>query len=113
MKSPKNRRRSIGTAMRRGMLFSVGSMLLIQEKVGEFVEQAIEKGQEVEQEGRKLIQERRADRQHKKLKRIDPLHVHVDNTLERLDVPSRKDLDELADRVGQLTQKIKELESAG
>jgi len=103
------RRHFLSTALRRGMYLSVGSMLILREKVSEFVEQAIERGQEVETEGKKLVQERRAQR------RAEPqptrVNVHVDRALERRNLPSRQDIEELENQIARLAQHVDELEA--
>jgi polyhydroxyalkanoate synthesis regulator phasin len=107
-----NGRRSIVSKMRRAMLFTVGSALLLREKAQEFVEQAIERGQEVQNEGRKLVQETRVQRKKQQPTRIDALDVRINNALERLNVPAQKDIEQLNQHITELSKKIDELKSS-
>jgi len=111
MKRSGSRRRSLFSALRRGMLFSVGSALILREKTADFVAQAIERGQEVQDEGKKLVQEMRAERRVKTPQRIDTLDVRVTNTLKRLDVPTHQDIEQLDRHLAELARRIEELQS--
>jgi polyhydroxyalkanoate synthesis regulator phasin len=108
-----NGRRSILKAVRRLMQFSVGSALILQEKAEEFVSQAIERGQEAQDEGKKLVQEMRAERKSKKPKRNNALDVRIDKALTRLNVPSQKDINGLNKNIAELAERIDELNSDG
>ena len=106
-------RRSIMFPLRRMMLFSVGSALILQEKTIEFVEHAVERGQAAQDEGKTIVQEMRSRRKTKEPKVKDAVDTRIKGALERLDVPSQKDIDELNQHISTLTQRIDELKSAG
>jgi polyhydroxyalkanoate synthesis regulator phasin len=112
MEQPDKGRCLIAGALRRAMLFGVGSALVLQEKSAEFAKQALERGQEAQDEGRKLVQKRRADRKKRHPTRIDPLDVRINASLERLNVPSQKEINELNQHIVELSQRIDELKSA-
>jgi polyhydroxyalkanoate synthesis regulator phasin len=80
-------------------------MIIFQEEMAQFVERAIERGQEAQDEGKKLIQEMQS-RQRKE----DP---KIKDALERLDVPSQKDIEDLNQNIAALAQRIDEVKSAG
>jgi polyhydroxyalkanoate synthesis regulator phasin len=111
MKRSGNPRRTLFSTLRRGMLFSVGSALILREKTADFVEQAIERGQEVQDEGKTLVQEMRAERKARTPQRIDTLDVRVTNTLKRLDVPTHQDIVQLDQHITELAERIEELQS--
>jgi polyhydroxyalkanoate synthesis regulator phasin len=95
------------------MLLSVGSVLLLQEKMEEFVNSAIAKGEEAESEGKKMVQEMRSGRKRKEKPRAkDALDTRINNALERFDVPSQKDIDQLNQHIAELSERIDELRSA-
>ena len=106
-----SRRRSLVSALRRGMLFSVGSALILREKTAEFVAQAIERGQEVQDEGTKMVQEMRAERRAKRPERIETEDVRITNTIRRLNVPTHEDIEQLNQHIAELAQRIEELQS--
>lgn len=109
MESPGNGQCSIAAALRQAMLFSVGSVLILQEKSAEFVKQALERGQEAQDEGRRLVQEMRADRKRRQPKRINPLDIRINAALERLNIPSNTEIDELNQHITELARRIDEL----
>ena len=106
-----NGRRVVLSALRQAMQFGVGSALVVQEKTEEFIKQAFERGQEAQEEGKKLVQEMRAERKQKRPQSIDALDVRINNALERLNVPSHKDLNELNQQITKLAQRIDRLTS--
>jgi polyhydroxyalkanoate synthesis regulator phasin len=93
------------------MLFSVGSALILREKTVEFVAQAIERGQEVQDEGKKMVQEMRAERRAKRPERIETEDVRITNTIRRLNVPTHEDIKQLNQHIAELAQRIEELQS--
>ena len=107
MDRSKKIRRSVTSALRRTMLFGIGSALILHEKAQEFVEHAVERGQETQKEGKELVQEVRA----KKKKPRDTLDDHVSGALERLKVPSQKDIEELNQHITALSKQVDELQS--
>lgn len=100
-------RRPVLSALRRTMLFSIGSALIFQEKIQEFVDKAVERGQETQKEGKELVQEMRS----KKKKPRDVLDSHITEALERLDVASQKDIEELNQHIAALSKRVDELQS--
>jgi polyhydroxyalkanoate synthesis regulator phasin len=110
MDQPNHGRRSIVASLRRAMLFSVGSALILQEETAEFIKRAIERGQEAQEEGKKMVQEMQAEKRRPETR--DVLDIRIDNALKRLNVPSRKDIDELDRRVTALAERIDALKAA-
>ncbi len=107
MDRSKKIRRSVSSALRRKMLFGVGSALILHEKAQEFVEHAIERGQEAQKEGKKLVEEMRSE----KKKPHGKLDDHISGALERFDVASQKDVEELGQHVATLSKRVDELQS--
>jgi polyhydroxyalkanoate synthesis regulator phasin len=99
-------RRAVASNLRRTMSFSVGSVLILQEKAQEFVEKAIERGQETQKEGKKLVREMQPRRQAPAV-----LDSHITDALERLDLPSHKDVAELNQHVAALSERVDELQA--
>ena len=55
------------------------------------------------------MQEMRAERKQKRPQSIDALDVRINNALERLNVPSQKDISELNQHITELAQRIDQL----
>jgi polyhydroxyalkanoate synthesis regulator phasin len=101
--------RAILANVRRTMLFTIGSALILREKAYEFIEQAIAEGEAVQDEGKKLVQEMRAERRAKQPRRTDALDDHITNALNRLGIPTQKDFDQLNLNVDELSERIDRL----
>lgn len=100
------------SALRRAMLFSVGSVLVLQERTEEFVKQAMEKGQAAEDEGKQMVQKMRANRARKETKPTDSRDAPIDTSLERLNIPTEAEIRELNRKITELTESIDELTAA-
>ncbi len=107
-----NDRFTVVSALRWAMLFGVGSVLVLREKTREFVEQAIEKGQEAEKEGKKLVQEMLAEKRQKDKEREDTLDARINAALERRNVPTETEIRELNQKIIELSEHIDELKAA-
>lgn len=95
--------------LRRVMLFSVGSLLIAEEQVKAFAERAIARGQEAQAQGKQLVQESRAERRTKSQARTT-LETRISETMERLNVCSKQDIEALQQQVAELTQQLEALE---
>lgn len=91
--------------MKRMMLFGVGLAALTREKTEEFVKELVKKGELSEKEGRELVRE--LMEKSKKVTRDLEAKTEemVTATLQRLNIPTRKELDELKERVAKLEKR--------
>jgi polyhydroxyalkanoate synthesis regulator phasin len=106
-----NARGAIVGALRWGMSFSIGSALLVKEKTEEFVSEAVDRGQKAQQEGKMLVRQMRADKPKQRQKQsVDPLEARVNVTLDRLNIPTEKEIRELNQQVAELSARIDELQ---
>jgi polyhydroxyalkanoate synthesis regulator phasin len=106
-----NPRRSIVRALRWGMLFTVGSLLVVKERTEDFVNEAFEKGQKAQQEGKTLVQAMRAEKPRQQKVETDPLQSRVNVTLERLNVPTETEIHELNQQIDLLSARIEALQA--
>ena len=88
--------------LRHTLQFAVGSALILGEKTQAFTQEAFVRGKEAQDQGRKLVQEMRSER-------AEPREINVDFALDRLNVPTRSDIQELNQRITELSQRIDEL----
>lgn len=100
-------------AVRRVLMAGIGAVVLAQEEIEEFVNKLIERGGIAEKDGRKLINEvvekrkRKAlDSSHSAQEEIDK---RVDGLLDRLNIPTKGDIDALNAKVIELTEKVESL----
>jgi poly(hydroxyalkanoate) granule-associated protein len=96
-------------ASRKILLAAVGAMSLTQEAVEDFVEKLIERGEIAEKDGRSLVREI-AERRSKNIKTAEEhLYQHFDHLLKKMNIPTKKDIEALNEKVVELTRKIDEL----
>jgi poly(hydroxyalkanoate) granule-associated protein len=94
---------------RRVLLASIGAVALAQDEIEEFVQKLIERGEIAEKDGRKLLREVMDKRKKQTDKAEDELGKRVEGILDRLNVPSKADIDELSAKITVLTKKIDDL----
>lgn len=99
----------VASLLRHTLLFAVGSALILQEKAQAFNQQALERGKEAQDQGRKLVQEMRAERKQRSSMPIEPSDISIDFALDRLSIPTHSDIQDLNQRITELTQRIDEL----
>ena len=98
---------------RRVLMAGVGVVVLAQEEIEEFVNKLIERGEIAEKDGRKLINEvienRKNQAQETKQATQEEFDKRLESILDRLNVPTRGDIDKLNTKVTELTVKVEEL----
>lgn len=99
--------------VRRVLMAGVGVVVLAQEEVEEFVNKLIERGEIAEKDGRKLINEvvenRKKQAQETKQATQEEFDKRLEGLLDRLNVPTRGDINKLNKKVTELTAKVEEL----
>jgi poly(hydroxyalkanoate) granule-associated protein len=100
-------------AVRRVLMASIGAFVLAQEEVEEFVNKLIERGEIAEKDGRKLINEivekRRKKAQETGQTAQEEMDKRVEGLLDRLNIPTKSDIDALNAKVTELTEKVESL----
>jgi len=91
--------------IKKTLLTGVGLAVLTKDKVEQLAHDLAEKGSLSEKEGRELLDTllRRSEEARAELERR--VQAAVQSALERLDVPTRKDITELAARIDRLQQR--------
>jgi poly(hydroxyalkanoate) granule-associated protein len=99
--------------VRRVLMAGVGVVVLAQEEVEEFVNKLIERGEIAEKDGRKLINEvienRKKQAQDTKQATQEEFDKRLESILDRLNIPTRGDIDTLNTKVTELNAKVEEL----
>ena len=96
--------------IRRVLLAGVGAVTLAQDEAEKFVHKLIEKGEIAEKDGRSLLtdlSENRKQRAQESGKRVsDELEKRMESLLNRMNIPTKSDIEQLSSKVAELTQKI-------
>lgn len=103
---------SILDSLRRVLLASVGVVALTIEEVGDLVDKLVERGEIAEQEGKKLVTEIKEKRKKKTDEAEEVASTRVREALDRMDIPTKSDIDELSKKIATLSKKVDELKKA-
>ena len=98
---------------RKVLLAGIGAMALAQDEAEVFVERLVERGELAEKEGRQLLKdmvERRKEKAEALTSEAEhDLDVRVERILQRMNIPTRNDINALSRQITLLTQKVDEL----
>ncbi|WP_420645393.1 phasin family protein [Candidatus Leptofilum sp.] len=99
--------------IRRVLLAGVGAVSVAQDEAEKFVHRLVEKGEIAEKDGRALLNdlaENRKQRAQESSKRVsDELEKRMESLLNRMNIPTKSDIEKLSNKVAELTKKIETL----
>ncbi len=95
--------------VRRVVLAGIGAVALKHDEIEEFVDKLVERGEIAKKDGEELLKEMRE--RHKKYLQGEEGHTHkrVADFLDRIQVPTKTDVNELSEKIVALEKKIDEL----
>lgn len=91
---------------RKVVLAGFGAVGLAQDELEEFVNRLVERGEIAEKDARKLMHEV-TDRRRKTVEK--QMDKQLDDMLERMNIPSKADIEALSHKITALTHKVDEL----
>jgi polyhydroxyalkanoate synthesis regulator phasin len=94
---------------RKVVLAGFGAVGLAQDELEEFINRLVERGEIAEKDARKLMHEVTDKRRKTAEKAMDK---RLDEVLERMNVPSKTDIEALSHKITALTHKVDELKKA-
>ena len=90
----------------------IGAIALAQDEIEDFVHKLVERGEVAEKDARKLVK----DVMEKSRKQVrltdDDVSHRVEDTLDRMNVPTKSDIEALGEKIAELTKKVDELKKA-
>lgn len=96
--------------VRRVLLAGVGAVSMAQDEAEKFVHKLIEKGEIAEKDGRSLLNDladNRKQRAQESGQRVsDELEKRMEGLLNRMNIPTKSDIEQLSKKVAELTKKI-------
>lgn len=98
-------------ASRKVLLAAIGAVALAQDEIEDFVNKLVDRGEIAEKDGRKLVREVMEKRKKSTKDVEDETGKRIQDVLNRMSIPSKKDIDELSDKISALTQKIEDLKN--
>lgn len=94
---------------RKVLLAGIGVVALAQEEIEDFVNRLIERGGIAEKDGRKLISDI-VERRKKQVEEAEAeIESKIEEILDRMNVPTKADIDALSRKITALTKKVDEL----
>lgn len=103
---------SILESLRRVLLASVGVVALTIEEIRELVDKLVERGEIAEQEGKKLVIEIKEKRKKKTDETEDLASSRMRELMDKMDIPTKSDIDALSAKIATLSKKVDELKKA-
>ena len=100
---------SLFEGLRRLTLASIGAADMTREEIEEFVNKLVARGEVAQQDGERLMRELRARREQGRAQLEETLERGVEQALNRLNIPSKRDIDELSIKIAQLAARVEEL----
>jgi len=94
---------------RKVLLASVGAVALAQDEMEEFVNRLVERGEIAERDGKNLVREMVERRKKGTQKAGDKVTQHVEEILDRMNVPTKADIEALSEKIAALSKKVDEL----
>ncbi len=101
--------KSLLVGLRRVLMAGVGAVALAQDEVEEFVNKLVDRGEIAENDGRSLVKDVFERRKERAQKAEDALETRVEGLLDRMNVPTKRDIDNLSKKITLLAQKVDEL----
>lgn len=107
---------SLVEGLRRLLLASVGAVALTRDETETFVNKLVERGELAQKDAEKLLREfqsrvrqNRPDVQKASARVSERMEQGVEEFLNRLNIPSKRDIDELSAKIAQLSARVEEL----
>jgi poly(hydroxyalkanoate) granule-associated protein len=117
------KQRPVQEATHKVVLAGVGVAAMAQEALADCLARFVERGELVEQETRQVLRDRMARRRHQVRKLVErrtkavqdseaELEAEFQGLVDRMNVPSKNDIDALSAKITELTKKVDELNAS-
>jgi polyhydroxyalkanoate synthesis regulator phasin len=97
---------------RKVLLAGIGAVALTQEEIEKFVSKLVERGEIAEKDGKNLVRDVMEKRKKEAKKAEDELEKRMEELLDRMNVPTKSDIESLSAKITALTKKVDELKKA-
>ncbi len=111
--SPKDKEKPpMFEALRRVLLATIGAASLAQDEIEALVDRLVERGEIAEKDGKKLVREVMEKRKGRATKVEEEMSKHFERVLDRMNIPSKADVEALSQKIAALSKKIDELKKS-
>ncbi len=98
--------------LRRVLLASIGAAAIAQEEADAFVDRLVERGEIAEKDGKKLVKEMVEKRKSRSGKMEEEINKHLEHVLDRMNIPTKADVEALSQKIAALSKKIDDLKKS-
>ncbi len=98
--------------LRRVLLATIGAASIAQDEIEALVDRLVERGEIAEKDGKKLVREVMEKRKGRATKVEQEINKHVESVLDRMNIPSKADVEALSQKIAALSKKIDELKKS-
>jgi len=110
LEEPKGKNQpSMYEALRRMLLATIGAAAIAQDEIESLVDRLVERGEIAEKDGKKLVREVMDKRKGRATKVEEEISKHLESVLDRMNIPSKADVEALSQKIAALSKKIDEL----
>ncbi len=99
-------------ALRRVLLASIGAAAIAQEEADAFIDRLVERGEIAEKDGKNLVKEMMEKRKSRTGKVEEEMSKHLEHVLDRMNIPSKADVEALSQKIAALSKKIDDLKKS-
>ncbi len=99
-------------ALRRVLMATIGAAAIAQDEIEALVNRLVERGEIAEKDGKSLMREVMEKRKSRASNVEKEIGKHVDSVLERMNIPTKADVDALSQKIAALSKKIDELKKS-
>ena len=99
---------SLTDLARKVLLAGIGAVALAQEEAEAFIQKLIEKGEITEKDGCGILKDFREKRRKKAKKELDRV---IESIINKMDMPTKNDIQTLNDKISEIIRKIDDLEA--
>jgi poly(hydroxyalkanoate) granule-associated protein len=100
-------------SLRRVLMAGIGAVVLTQEQIEDFVDKLVERGEIADGDARNLVSEvierRKKSVQDTTKKAEVEFDKQIESLLSRMNIPSKYEIDSLAEKIAELSRKVEEL----
>ena len=98
--------------LRKVLLATIGAAAIAQEEIEALVNRMVERGEIAERDGKSLVHEMMDRRKSRTTKIEDEINKNITDILDRMNIPSKADVDALNAKISALSKKIDELKKS-
>jgi len=91
---------------RRVLLATIGAAALVQDEIKSLVDRLVDRGETAKKDGKKLVREVMDERKSRAAKVEEEISKHLESVLDRMNIPTKADMETLNQKITALSKKI-------